>query len=292
MEIKTLLFVTKFQELCFDALQSLLALTNASLEHVVFLNVIEREKVAMKRGAGYDKEEAVKLREMANIRFIDWAENLFEMGLEVGAYMEVGQLIPSILKAVDKEKPDLIVIGRPHKGPLESLYSKSDVIELVRRASVPVLVFKHMTDDNLVPEKLFERPLLSTNWSPVSLKATEVLKGMKDVVDEVHVMHVLDEKQLKSSSTLDVQTARKKIRKKLDELCAEFDAIGVDAKPHVYVGDPVKEIEKAAREYQASMVILGSSSKGSLVERWTGSIPQSLSDKSVFPCLIIPDDKK
>ena len=38
MEIKKLLFVTKFDELRFDALQSLLDLRNAALDHIVFLN--------------------------------------------------------------------------------------------------------------------------------------------------------------------------------------------------------------------------------------------------------------
>ena len=52
MDIKKLLFVTKFDDLCFDALQSLLTLRNASLNHVVFVNVIEREKVAMHRRLG------------------------------------------------------------------------------------------------------------------------------------------------------------------------------------------------------------------------------------------------
>ncbi len=89
MKIKKLLFVTKFESLCYDALQSLLGLRKSGLEHVVFLNVIEREKVSMRRGKGYVKEDAVRLKEMANIRFIDWAENLFEMGMEVGAYIEV-----------------------------------------------------------------------------------------------------------------------------------------------------------------------------------------------------------
>ena len=121
MKIKKLLFVTKFEDLCYDAMNALLDLRRADLEHVIFLNVIERDKVAMKRGSGYLKEEEVKLKETANIRFIDWAENLFEMGMEVGAYIEVSTLIPEILKVVDNEAPDLVVVGRSHKGALEQL---------------------------------------------------------------------------------------------------------------------------------------------------------------------------
>ena len=65
MDIQKVLFVTKFEELWFDALESLIDLRQASLNHVVFLNVIQREKVALRRGKGYEKKEEVRLREMA-----------------------------------------------------------------------------------------------------------------------------------------------------------------------------------------------------------------------------------
>ncbi len=248
MNIRKLLFVTKFEDLCYDALNSLLSLRKAHLEHVVFLNVIERDKVAMKRGAGYLREEEVKLKETANIRFIDWAENLFEMGMEVGAYIEVSTLIPEILRVVEEEKPDLIVVGRSHKGPLEQLYSRSDITELTRRANVPILVFKHMTEDKLIPEKLFKRPLFATSWSNSGQKAVSCLKTLGDVVGEMHVMHVVSEKDLKSPDSHEVQKVRKKERKRLDNLCDEFEAAGISCRPHVYVGDPEKEILKAAKE--------------------------------------------
>ncbi|MBU0971955.1 MAG: universal stress protein, partial [Proteobacteria bacterium] len=197
MEIKKLLFVTKFEDLCYDALNSLLSLRKAALDHVVFLNVIEREKVSMKRGSGYLKEEEVKLKETANIRFIDWAENLFELGMEVGAYIEVSDLIPEILKVIEMEKPDLIVIGRSHKKKLEQLYSRSDITELTRRVRIPILVFKHLGEDKAVPEALFKRPLFATSWSTSSEQAVSSLKEMGKVIGELHLMHVVNEKDLK-----------------------------------------------------------------------------------------------
>ncbi len=290
-KIKKLLFVTKFEELCYDALNSLLALQKSGLEHVVFLNVIERDKVAMKRGSGYLKEEEVKLKETANIRFIDWAENLFERGLEVGAYMEVSTLIPEILKVCEKESPDLIVVGRSHKGRMKQLYAGSDVIELVRRTDIPIIVFKHLLEDNIVPEKLFERPLFATNWSETAQKTIEYIKGMKDIIGQIHIMHVVKESALKGTDSHEVQKVRKAERKKLDALCDELESFGIEARPHVYVGDPQKEIEKAAKEYQASMVILGSSDKAAIVERWVGSISKNIADKSIYPCLLIPGKK-
>ncbi len=291
MKIKKLLFVTKFESLCYDALHSLLDLRKSGLEHVVFLNVIEREKVTMRRGKGYVKDDEVRLKEIANIRFIDWAENLFEMGMEVGAYIEVSSLIPKIVEVVEKEKPDLIVIGRSQKGKIEQLYSRSDITELTRRSTVPILVFKHMTENKLVPAKIFERPLFATSWSNSSEKAVACLKELGNVIGEMHVMHVVDEKDLKTADTHVVQQVRKKERNRLDDLCAEFEEKGISARPHVYVGDPETEILRAAQEYQASMIILGFSDRTALMERWMGSISRNIADKSPYPCLLFPVKK-
>jgi len=291
MEIKKILFVTKFEELCFDALQSLLSLRKAGLEHVVFLNVIEREKVAMRRGAGYLKGEEIRLREMANIRFIDWAENLFELGMEVGAYIVVGSLVPEVIKAARKEETDLIVVGRSHKGILEQLYEGSEVTELLRRTAIPVVVFKHLTESRLVPEKLFDRLLLATDGSPASLRAVEYLKDLKGVAKKIDVVHVVDETELKGDSNLDVQKTRKEKRKKLDEICEVFEAGGIPAKSHIRVGDPDQEIEKAAREYQSTLIVLGSSGKAAWVERWIGSTPKNIAEGSIFPTMLIPPEQ-
>lgn len=292
MDIKKLLFVTKFDDLCFDALQSLLTLRRASLSHVVFVNVIERQKVAMHRGLGYQKIEEIRLRETANIRFIDWAETLFEQGMEVGVYIVVGNLVSQIFDAARKEEADLIVIGRSQKPLLDQLYSGSDVIELIRRASLPVLVYKPSTDKIDLLDKPFERPMLATDWSAASIRAEEYLRPLNRVVQQVHVVHVANEKDLKGKTSMEVQKLRKDTRTRLEQICDRLAGVGIDARAHVYIGEPLAEIEKAARECQASMIVMGSSSKNEWVERWLGSIPQSLAEKSNYPTLIVPPYKK
>jgi len=291
MKIRKLLFVTKFEELGFDAVRSLLSLTKADLNHIVFINVIERDRFAMSR-VGYRKDEEIRLREAANIRFIDWSGNLFEQGLEVGVYIVVGSLVSEVIKSARKEEADLIVIGRSHKGVLEHLYSGSDVTELLRRAETPVLVYKHLSETAISIEKPFERPLLAIDWSPASMKAVAYLKELKDVVREIAIVHVTSEKDLKGSSAMSIQKTRKQMSQKLEEICAMFETEGIKAKEHVYIGEPEEEIEKAARECQATMIVLGSSAKTAWVERWLGSIPQKLAEKSMYPTLLIPPEKK
>ena len=291
MKITRLLFVTKFEELGFDAVQSLLSLTNADLNHIVFINVIEKDRFAMSR-VGYRKDEEIRLREAANIRFIDWSENLFERGLEVGVYIVVGSLVSEVIKAAQKEEADLIVIGRSHKGVLEHLYSGSDITELLRRAATPVLVYKHLSETALSIEKPFESPLLAIDWSPASMKAVAYLKGLKDVVREIRVVHVAGEKDLKGSSAMAIQKTRKDVRNKLEKICAIFEAEGIKAREHLYIGAPEDEIEKAARDCQATMIVLGSSAKTAWVEKWLGSTPRTIAEKSVYPTLLIPPEKR
>ena len=291
MEIKKLLFVTKFEELGFDSLRSLLSLRDGALEHVVFVNVIERDRVAMRRGTGYQKDEEVRLREAANIRFIDWAENLFEQGMEVGVYIVVGGLVPEVIKASRKEDADLIVIGRSHKGVLEHLYSGSDVIELLRRAWTPVLVYKHLSETAISVEEPFERPLLAIDWSPSSLRAVKYLKALKDGVEEINLVHVVSEDDLNGASATDISKTRKEARHKLGKICEDFEVAGIKAKEHVYIGDPDDEIEKAAKDCQATLIVLGSSAKSAWVEKWLGSTPQKIAEESIYPALIVPPER-
>jgi nucleotide-binding universal stress UspA family protein len=126
MKIKKMLFVTDFQELWFDALQSLMDLRKAGLDHIVFLHVIRRDQVAMRRGKGYLKEEEIKLKQIANVRFMDWAASIFEKGMECGAYVVVGQNIPKVVSTAQEEKVDLIVTGAHKRTRIEKLWNSSD----------------------------------------------------------------------------------------------------------------------------------------------------------------------
>jgi len=144
MKITKILFVSEFEELWLDALQSLMALRKVGMNNVVFLHVISRDKVAMRRGAGYLKQEERKLKEIADIRFIDWAETLFEEGMEVVAHIAIGNIVPKILSVAEIEKVDLIVTARRKRAKFEELYAGSETSELLRRAVKPVLIYNYL----------------------------------------------------------------------------------------------------------------------------------------------------
>jgi len=286
--IKKMLFASRFQDLTFDALESLLDLRAVGLDHVVFLYVVERDKVAMHRGIGYQKSEEVKLKEVANIHFIEWAEQLFEQGMEVGVHIVVGTLVQQVVRAAAMEKVDLIVIGRPTRSLLEQILTGADISDLIRRTRVPILVYKQRPLEAAEKGHPFTRPLLATDWGGAAGKAQDYLMGLKGLVEEVNVIHVGKEKDLSSLSAMEVQGYRKSQREKLQAICDAFATVGIQARPHLYVGDPYQKIESAAREWRASVIVTGCSGKGSWQERIIGSIPRYLAEKSEFSTLIIP----
>jgi nucleotide-binding universal stress UspA family protein len=290
MDIQKLLFATRFDDLWFDALQSLLSLKKVALNHVVLLNVIERQKVAMRRGVGYRKAEEIKLREIANIRFIDWAETLFELGMEVGVYIVVGSLVQQVISAVEKERVDLIVIGKECKSKIGRLFSGSDLAEIIRRANTPVLVYEYLSQNIRKAEKPLKRPLLAMDFSAASMRAIEFLLPIGEIVESVNIINVVSEKSLNSTSAMAVQKSRRESRDQLEKIYDKLMEAGIMARSHVYVGDPLDQIEKAARDCRATMIITGSTGKSRRAGGSLGRVPKGLFEKSVYPVLVIPPE--
>jgi nucleotide-binding universal stress UspA family protein len=132
---------------------------------------------------------------------------------------------------------------------------------------------------------------VAIDWSPGSLRAVEYIKGLRDVVEEVNLVHVVSEKDLNGASATTISKTRKEARNKLEKICENFEAAGIKAKEHVYVGDTDAEIEKAAKDCQTTLIVLGSSAKSAWVEKWLGSTPQKIAEESIYPTLIVPPER-
>ena len=292
MKITTMLFVSEFEELWFDALQSLLGLRKAGLNHVVFLHVIHREKVAMRRGTGYLKQEARKLREIADIRFIDWAETLFEEGMEVGAHIAIGNVVPKILSVAEIEKVDLIVTARRKRGRLEELYAGSETSDLLRRTVKPVLIYNYLSQSGKVGENPFERLLLALDWSVSSEKVLDFVLALKGAIKRVEIIHVLSDREIGKLSKMEAHKVERDNKKRLDEVCDVFAKERFDARPHLYIGNTEEQIEKGASEHKATMIVVGTGKASIWKEKWSGSVSHSLAEKSELPLLVIPAEVK
>lgn len=293
MKVNKMLFVSEFEELWLDALQSLMSLRKAGMNDVVFLHVISRDKVAMRRGAGYLKQEERKLKEIADIRFIDWAETLYEEGMEVVAHIVIGNIVPKILSVTEIEGVDLIITARRKRAKLEELYAGSETSDLLRRTDKPVLLYNYLSQSGKVGDNPFERLLLGLDWTESSEKVLDYVLALKGAVKRVDIVHVINEKDVaKLSSKMEAQKLERKNKKRLDEVCDVLIKEKFDARPHLYIGNIEEQIEKGASEHRATMIVLGSRRKSIWKEKWSGSVSYSLADKSELPILIIPAEIK
>ena len=281
MEMKKMLFVTDFEELWFDALRSLMVLRKAGLDHVVLLHVIERSI------GYYTTEEKSRLMEMAEVRFVDWAQSLYEEGMECGSYIVVGDTVSKIQATQEEEGTDLVVISRQKRSKVEKLYVDSKTIEFLRKASKPILVHKYKQASGKVNDRLFEMPLLATDWSAPANRALEFLVGLKDIIKKLQVIHVVTEKAMAGLGKRGLLKMERENRKKLDELCSALEGEGVDAEYHLYIGD-LTQIENAARERGATLIATGTTGKSAWQARWLGSVSQKLAEVSELPTLLVP----
>jgi nucleotide-binding universal stress UspA family protein len=292
MKISKILFVSEFEELWLDALQSLMALRKAGMNNVVFLHVIHRDKVAMRRGSGYLKQEERKLKEIADIRFIDWAETLFEEGMEVVAHIAIGNIVPKILSVTEIEKVDLIVTARRKRAKFEELYAGSETSELLRRADKPVLIYNYLSQSGKVGENPFERLLLGLDWSVSSEKVLDYVLALRGAVKRVDIVHVMSEKDVAKISKMEAQKLERNNKKRLDEVCDVLVNERFDARPHLYIGKVEEQIQKAASEHRTTMIVVGAKRRSIWKEKWSGSAAHSLADKSELPVLIVPTEVK
>jgi len=295
MEFKKILFPTKFRELAFNSLESILELKKAGLKEVVLTYIIPRDEVAFVPYGGYMKDEEERLREQARIRFENWQEAISAEGIESKIRIEVGNPVPKLLRIAEEEKVDLIIAGRKKRTVLGKVYVGSHTLELVRRSTVPVLVSKYMVrfewEGDLITrvnDRLFTAPLLATDWSEPSEKALGLVSSFKELADKVMVTHIIGVKISKGLDKSELNRIEKESKERLEEYCDRLKKDGINAEPHLFSGRSAHEIVRVAREHKASMIVMGTTGKDRFKEFWLGSVSHRVTESSELPVLLVP----
>lgn len=295
MRIEKVLFPTKFTELAFNSLETLLVLKQAGLRDIVLCYIIPRDEVAFVPFGGYMKKEEERLRAEASIRFGDWQRALAQEGIATKVIIEVGDPVPSILSIAAREKVDLVVSGKPKQAKAEALFIGSHTLDILRRSTVPVLVHKYMVQFEWNGEvvsrtnaRIFEQPLLATDWSTPSEKALTYLLSFKGIAQKAIVAHVIGSKIAKGLHASELARIERESRERLERSCAVLRENGIEAEAHLSAGNEVQEILSIAREFDATMITLGTTGKDRLREFFLGSVSHRVAEISELPTLLIP----
>ncbi|MBI5182036.1 MAG: universal stress protein [Nitrospirae bacterium] len=295
MKIERLLFPTKFSELDFNSLESLLVLKNVGLREVILYYVIPREEVGFVPYGGYLKEEEEKIREEARIRFEDWQKAFADKGINSKIIIEVGEPVPNILKIAEKERVNLIVVGKKKKLGHEGHFIGSHTLQIITRSKIPTLVSKYMVqferEGEIVTQinkDVFKRPLLAADWSWPSEKALDLLVSLNGLIEKAFVCHVIGVKIAKSIDKTELHRLEKESKERLEKYCERLKSAGVAAEPHLGAGRTIMEIIRISRDVKASMIIMGTTGKDRMHEFFLGSVSHRISAMSELPTLLVP----
>lgn len=295
MKIEKLLFPTKFGEVDLNSLESLSVLKDAGLREVILYYVIPREEVGFVPYGGYLKEEEERIREEVRIRFEDWQKALSAKGVSSRIIIEVGEPVPNILKISEKEKVNLIVIGKKKKVAHDGPFVGSNTLQIITRSKIPTLVSKYLVQFEREGESvtrtndaIFKRPLLATDWSGPSEKALELLMSFKGLIEKAFVCHTIGVKIAKSIDKTELHRIEKESKERLEKYCGQLKSAGIAAEPHLGAGRTIMEIIRISRDVNASMIIAGTTGKDRLHELFLGSVSHRIAGMSELPTLLVP----
>ncbi len=295
MAFKTILFHTRLREMAFNALISIIELKATGLNKVVLAHVIPREEVAFVPYGGTLKEDLKRMREEARLKFEDWIQTIDDPQLEFSQRIEVGSTIAEIFDMVEKEKADLIVVGRKKRTVLEKVYVGTHILDILRRSTVPVLMSKYMVQyesqgESLTRtnEEIWKRPLLATDWSEPSRRALDATLSLKGLVEKIFVTHVLGARRIKNLEPPAVKRLEDESGKRLQSYCRQIDDAGIHSESHLAMGRTVEEIIRMSRDYGATMIVMGRTGKDWFREYWLGGVSHQIAELSELPVLLIP----
>lgn len=295
MGVKRILFATRFEELAYDALESVLDLRDAGLEEIVLTYIVPREDVAFVPYGGYMKDEEERQREQARIRFEDWEKALSRADVRSKVRIEEGEVVPKLMKIAEEERVNLIVAGRKRRSKTERVYVGSHMIDLLRRSSIPVLVSKYSVYCDIegacierINEHPFERPLLVTDWSEPSRRALDFAKGLKGAIKKLDIAHVIGVKISKNLNKTELRRLESESKERLDQYCEDLTNAGIDCRPHLSAGRTTSEIMRLCRDLDCSMTLLGTTGKDRVRALFLGSVSQRIAEASEIPTLLVP----
>lgn len=149
--------------------------------------------------------------------------------------------------------------------------------ELAMRSPLPVLVISR-ADSN---ENLLSHVIFATDWSPAAERAMEKVLALAECIYELDIIHVISEK-------LTVKDMRE-LKERLGHTRKICLNEGINAESHIYAGDVAPEIVTASQDYRGSVIIVGSDTRRSFMQRlFKKSTVYTLIKNAAVPVLFIP----
>jgi nucleotide-binding universal stress UspA family protein len=209
--------------------------------------------------------------------------------------VEYGNPVEQIVRIAEDERVEMIIMGAQGVTAAQELLIGSTAYEVIRRATVPVLLEKFEIVRELghvkchqVCEHAFERVLHPTDFSACADAAFQVVKRLKAAgTKEVIVLHVQDDRVMKLRPPEQLAEFDRHDTERLETLCKSLSMFGLHAQPVLRHGIPFKEALAVANEMDVSLIVLGSHGHSAVREMLAGSTFENVARLSRQAVLVV-----
>lgn len=198
----------------------------------------------------------------------------------------------SIVKAAEKHHATMIALAASGKGRVKEFIVGSTSLAVIRRSKLPILLDKFPMVADQDPEGYCERcpPLLDRVL--VALDLSKVSKHMLPFVQQLidagarslTLFHVVQASKYSMADDKRFQEVKGKIEAYRDKLVLGDCQVDV----HIHFGTAAYNILEAAREVDATVLVLGTTGKSYLRGVTLGSTSEEVIKGSVRPMILIP----
>ena len=235
--------------------------------------------------------------------------DLRAQGLTVHEMVREGDPDKEILAAAAEIGADVIVMGSHSRRNLWDVVMGNVAQRVAERAPCPVIIVSHRP-----PHPGAETPkryLLATDFSPHAQLAEQVALALARARGENRKLWVLaviepgretallpafsgdapdaDVVEMEESLRTDAEATvqERLVQERLHAIAADAQAQGVTVETLVRRGNPAKEILKAAIDIEADMIVMGSHSQHSLLDKLMGNTPAAVAKRAPCPVLVV-----
>ena len=243
---------------------------------IVLVHVLDDEEDADPHSSSYKQNQA-KLKR--------YEEDLRKAGYEqIQVLTPVGETIENINMLAEEWNVDLALLASHGKGFLRSTLLGSTTFDLARMARYPLFIDK-VYADNDEHRFLLRNIMVPTDFSKESLVALNVIRNLREHIEEVVFVHVIE----KSRNADDLAEQMEKAEMKLNELVDEVKIFGVRGIVRIAKGTPSKQLQRIANEINASMIVVAKTGGGLVKGLPLGSTAQNLALNTNRPLLMLPE---
>lgn len=195
---------------------------------------------------------------------------------------------PAILSYAEEHGIDLIVMGSHGRRGFRRLVLGSVTAEVVRHASVPVLVVRH--EAGTEPPREIDRIIVPVDFSSPTGRVLEVASGLASSfgvpMDIVHAVEPIPYVQMSYPVAIDHEEFKTHAQRQLEEVAAGVEYAG-KVRTHTLIGLADQVIMEAAADTPAPLVVMSSHGRGGLARALLGSTTERMLRHAPCPVLVM-----